>query len=236
MTCSKNLTSGFDAPSRHWWRSCRKEGPALAADRRPARSGSRQCQPTALLHEEQTGWAGRPGRGHPRQTTPAFRQPHVPPRLTQVEPWPELLERLAVVAPLRDDRPEHRREGVPWHPQPVRPRPVLPGLVYKTLAHVEYHRTNHAPQVRAREMSCSIGCSQEVLGPDHRGSEFETAGKIQPDTPKSRAKANMATVAGGTSGRRPADRLLPSRPSPCRRRRSRARGTTVPAIVLATGD
>ena len=37
---------------------------------------------------------------------------------------------------------------MPWHPQPIRPRPVLPGLVNKTLAHVEYHRTNHAPQVR----------------------------------------------------------------------------------------
>jgi hypothetical protein len=68
----------------------------------------------------------------------------------EVEARPELLERLAVVAALGDDRPEHRREGVAGDAEPVRPGAVLPGLVYEALANVEDHSANHgADLIRA---------------------------------------------------------------------------------------
>src|SRR5690606_27081753 len=78
--------------------------------------------------------------------TERLRLPHPSPLfalLRQIEPRREHLERLSVVEPPSDDRPEHRRERVPRHPQPVSPRPILPSLVDQTLTNIKHNRTNH---------------------------------------------------------------------------------------------
>jgi hypothetical protein len=67
----------------------------------------------------------------------------------QVKAGPEVLERLPVIHPERDHSAEHRRERMPGHTQPVRPRPVLPRLVNKRLAHIEHNRTDHPGILRS---------------------------------------------------------------------------------------
>ncbi|GGJ82139.1 hypothetical protein GCM10011583_12140 [Streptomyces camponoticapitis] len=64
--------------------------------------------------------------------------------LVKVEAGRELLEYVAVVLPLSDDRPEHGGEGVPRDPEPVRPSPILASLVHKAFADVENDCSNHA--------------------------------------------------------------------------------------------
>src|SRR5450755_2208212 len=104
-----------------------------------------------------------PGDTHPQAIGPelAQRGPHVRvqvilaeplglasvgpllPRLLQIKPRLEHLERLPIVEAVRNDRAEHCRERMTRNTQPVSPRTVLPGLVHQALANVKDDRTNH---------------------------------------------------------------------------------------------
>src|SRR5215216_3247991 len=55
----------------------------------------------------------------------------------QVEPGSEVLEGVTVVVAEGDDRAEHCREGMPRHPEPVCPRPILGRLVDERLTDVK---------------------------------------------------------------------------------------------------
>jgi len=66
------------------------------------------------------------------------------PGLVQVEPRLEDLEGLPVILAARDHRAEDCREHMPRDAQPVRPGPVLPGLIHQDLADIEDHRADHA--------------------------------------------------------------------------------------------
>ena len=70
------------------------------------------------------------------------------PRLIQIKPRLEHLERLPVIQAAGDDRPEDRREHMTRDTQPVSPRPVLPRLIHQAFTNIEDHSTDHAATLR----------------------------------------------------------------------------------------